>query len=95
VTLTDTIGDVADGKYDEQAKLADEKLGVSSLAAHGAAHIAPFMPQQMQNMRTGMHHAASRLVIVLRMLAFLPASSLSVNRVLRPLLLPQCFQMRR
>src|SRR3974390_2482804 len=71
-TLNDIIGDVANGKYDAAAKLAEQKLGMSSLAAHGAAHMAPFMPQQMQDIGTSMHHAASRLVIVLQDAAVSP-----------------------
>jgi hypothetical protein len=65
-TLNDILGDVAEAKYEDAAKLAEQRLGMSSLAAHGAAHLAPFMPQQMQDIGTGMHHAASRLVIVLQ-----------------------------
>ena len=66
VTLNEIIGDVADGKYDAAAKLAEQRLGMSSLGLHGAAHMAPFMPQPMQDSGTSMHHAASRLVIVLQ-----------------------------
>jgi hypothetical protein len=39
---------------------------MSSLGLHGAAHMAPFMPQPMQDIDTSMHHAASRLAIVLQ-----------------------------
>jgi hypothetical protein len=65
-TLNGIIGDVAEGKYDEAARLSEQRLGMSSLAAHGAAHMAPFMPQQMQDIGTSMHRAASRLVLVLQ-----------------------------
>ncbi len=65
-TLNAVIGDVADGKFDEAAELAEERLGMSSLGLHGAAHMAPFMPQPMQDLGTAMHHAASRLAIVLQ-----------------------------
>jgi hypothetical protein len=83
-TLNDIIGDVANAKYDEAAKLAEERLGMSSLAAHGAAHMAPFMPPQMQDLGTSMHHAASRLVIVLQDAAVSPGeqSIRDVNRAL-------------
>jgi cytochrome c556 len=83
-TLNDIIGDVADGKYDDAAKLAEQNLGMSSLAAHGAAHMAPFMPQQMQDIGTSMHRAASRLVIVLQDAAVSPGeqSIRDVNRAL-------------
>src|SRR5664279_2721895 len=66
VTLNEIIGDLADGKYDAAAKLAEQRLGMSSLGLHGAAHIAPLMPQPMQDIGTGMHRAASRLAIVLQ-----------------------------
>jgi cytochrome c556 len=66
VALNGIIGDVADGKYDEAAKLAEQRLGMSSLGLHGAAHMAPFMPQPMQDIGTTMHHPASRLAVVLQ-----------------------------
>jgi cytochrome c556 len=66
VTLNEVIGDVADGKYDAAAELAEQRLGMSSLSLHGAAHMAPFMPQPMQDIGTSMHRAASRLAIVLQ-----------------------------
>jgi hypothetical protein len=66
VTLNEIIGDVADGKFDEAAKLCEQRLGMSSLGLHGAAHMAPFMPKPMQDVGTSMHRAASRLAIVLQ-----------------------------
>ena len=66
VTLNEIIGDVAEEKYDQAAKLVEQRLGMSSLPAHDAAHMAPFMPKPMQDMGTNMHHAASQLVIVLQ-----------------------------
>ena len=65
-TLNDIIGEVADSKFDEAAKIAERRLGMSSLTAHDAAHMAPYLPKPMQDMGTSMHHAASRLVIVLQ-----------------------------
>jgi cytochrome c556 len=65
-TLNDIIGDVADAKFDDASKLAEQRLGMSSLGLHGAAHMAPFMPQPMQEIGTSMHRAASRLAIVLQ-----------------------------
>jgi cytochrome c556 len=66
MTLDQILGAVADAKFDDAAKLAEARLGMSSLTAHDAAHMAPFMPKAMQDMGTEMHHAASRLVIVLQ-----------------------------
>ena len=65
-TLSEIIGDVAGGKFDHAAKLAEQRLGMSSLGSHGAAHMAPFMPKPMQDIGTSMHRAASRLAIVLQ-----------------------------
>lgn len=65
-SLNEIIGNVGDGKFDEAAKVAEQHLGMSSLTAHDAAHMAPFFPKPMQDMGTSMHHAASRLVIVLQ-----------------------------
>jgi hypothetical protein len=65
-TLSEIIGDVGDSKFDNAAKLAEQRLGMSSLGSHGAAHMAPFMPKPMQDIGTSMHRAASRLAIVLQ-----------------------------
>ena len=36
---------------------------MSSLEAHGATHMARFMPESMQSIGTGMHRAASRFAV--------------------------------
>lgn len=84
VTLNGIIGDLGDGKFDEAAKIAEQRLGMSSLPAHDAAHMAPFMPKPMQDMGTSMHHAASRLVIVLQDASITPSvqSMQDINRTL-------------
>jgi hypothetical protein len=84
VTLNKIIGDVADDKLDEAAKLAEQRLGMSSLALHDAAHMAPFMPMTMQDVGSSMHHAASRLAIVLQDASVSPTvdSMRDVNRAL-------------
>jgi cytochrome c556 len=51
---------LAEGKLDLAADVAETRIGMSSLEAHGAAHMAPYMPQPMQDIGTEMHHAASR-----------------------------------
>jgi len=33
---------------------------------HNAAHMAPYMPKNMQDIGTEMHHAASRFAIVVK-----------------------------
>jgi hypothetical protein len=65
-TLNEIIGDVADEKFDDAAKITEQRLGMSSLSLHGAAHLAPFLPKPMQDIGTSMHRASSRLVIVLQ-----------------------------
>jgi hypothetical protein len=73
VTLSEIIGQVADGKFDAAAKLSEQRLGMSSLSLHDAAHLAPFMPKPMQDAGTGMHRAASRLAITLQKSAVSPS----------------------
>ena len=50
-------------EFDKAASIAEERLGMSSLEIHGAAHIAPFMPQGMQDIGTQMHRAASGFAV--------------------------------
>jgi hypothetical protein len=49
--------------FDGAARVAEQRLGMSSLELHGAAHMAPFMPQGMQDIGTQMHRAASRFAV--------------------------------
>ena len=64
--------------FDKAATIAEQRLGMSSLERHGAAHIAPFMPQAMQDIGTQMHRAASRFA--------LEAQTASVSNDVRPVL---------
>lgn len=57
---------MAAGQWDEAAMIAEKRLGMSSLDAHGASHIAGFMPEGMQAAGTSMHRAASRFAIKAR-----------------------------
>lgn len=52
------------GNGDLAARIAETRLGMSSLGLHGAHDVAKFMPQGMQNAGTAMHRAASRFAIV-------------------------------
>jgi cytochrome c556 len=51
------------GDYDAAASLAEQRLGMTSLEAHGAAHLAQLMPPEMQQIGSRMHRAASRFAI--------------------------------
>jgi hypothetical protein len=64
--------------FDQAAKVAEGRLGMSSLELHGAAHIAPDMPQGMQDVGTQMHRAASRFAV--------EAQNASVSNDVRPAL---------
>ena len=52
------------GDFAAASRIAEQRIGMSSLDAHGAAHIAPFLPAQMQETGTRMHRAASRFAVV-------------------------------
>jgi hypothetical protein len=54
---------LAGGRNDQAAKIAEERLGMSSLQRHGAHDVAKFMPQGMRDAGTAMHRAASRFAI--------------------------------
>lgn len=54
---------LAKGDYEQAADIAETRLGMTSLEAHDAAHLAPFMPKGMQEMGTSMHRAASRFAV--------------------------------
>lgn len=64
--LDDIMAALAAGKADEAGRIAEERIGMSSLDAHGAAHMAPFMPARMQEVGTSMHHAASRFALAVQ-----------------------------
>ena len=54
---------LARGDPEQAGKIAEERLGMSSLRLHGAAEVAKHMPQGMQDAGTAMHTAASRFAI--------------------------------
>jgi hypothetical protein len=54
---------LAAGNFDHAAHLAETRLGLSSLEAHGAHDVAPYMPAAMQAMGAEMHKAASRFAV--------------------------------
>ena len=64
------------GESEKAAQIAEERLGMSSLRLHGAAEVAKYMPQGMQEAGTAMHRAASRFAI--------EAQNVGVTRELKP-----------
>jgi hypothetical protein len=69
---------LSEGDFDTASKVAEARLGMSSLEAHGAAHLAPYMPPGMQDVGTQMHRAASRFAV--------EAQNASVSNDVRPAL---------
>jgi hypothetical protein len=78
LTLQEIDVALSKNAFDKAANIAEQRLGMSSLELHGAAHIAPSMPQGMQDIGTQMHRAASRFAI--------DAQTASVNNDVRPAL---------
>lgn len=64
LALSEIQAALAEGRYDVAAGIAEQRLGMTSLEAHGARHVAGFMPPEMQQTGSAMHHAASRFAIV-------------------------------
>jgi hypothetical protein len=49
--------------YDKAAEVAEQRLGMSSLQAHGAHESSKYMPQRMQDIGSSMHRSASQFAI--------------------------------
>ncbi|MCR4378049.1 MAG: hypothetical protein NUV50_08165 [Rhodospirillales bacterium] len=60
--LDEILAALAQGDTAEASTVAEQRLGLSSLDDHGAAHLAGFMPPQMQAAGTELHKAASRFI---------------------------------
>jgi len=61
--IQDAIGR---GQDDAASRIAEQRLGMSSLGLHGAQEVAKYMPQGMQDAGTEMHHSASRFAIAVQ-----------------------------
>lgn len=62
--LGEILADISAENYDDAAKVAEERLGMSSLERHHASHMAPYMPKPMQDAGISFHRAASHFAIV-------------------------------
>jgi cytochrome c556 len=58
--LTEIQQALGSGAFERAADIAENRLGMSSLASHDAAHMAPHMPKEMQEIGTQMHREASQ-----------------------------------
>ena len=63
LALAEIQAALSTGAYDEAARIAEARLGMSSLEAHGAHESSKYMPQGMQDIGTSMHRRASRFAI--------------------------------
>ena len=64
LALNEILALLAEGKVSEAGDVAENRIGMSSLETHGAAHLAPFMPEAMQTFGAEMHKASSRFALV-------------------------------
>lgn len=64
LAITEIQHALASGAFNQAAEIAEQRIGMSSLQSHGAAHMAPFMPEQMRNIGSEMHRAASRFAAI-------------------------------
>lgn len=60
---------LAQGTFEQAADIAEQRIGWSSLKAHGAKHMAKHMPVAMRQMGTALHQAASRFALVVEEVA--------------------------
>lgn len=61
--LDDVLAALAAGNVRQAGEIAESRMGMTSLDAHGAAHMAPHMPPAMRQTGAALHHAASRLAM--------------------------------
>lgn len=73
VSLNEILQYMANDQLDKAAEVAESRLGMSSLDAHGASHMAHFMPEGMRLAGTSMHRAASRFALKAQEGEVLPA----------------------
>lgn len=77
-----TIGKIqaalANGEFDRAGKIAEQRLGLSSLKLHGAHEVAKYMPEQMRQLGMAMHRSASQFALV--------ASNAAVSGNVKPVL---------
>ena len=54
---------LAGDEFETAAKIAEQRLGMTSLQRHGAHAVGPFMPETMRMTGTAMHRAASQFAV--------------------------------
>jgi hypothetical protein len=61
--INEILEAMAKGQLDKAAEVAEARIGMSSLDAHGASRMSRFMPEGMRKAGTAMHRAASRFAL--------------------------------
>lgn len=62
-TLARVQAALAAGEHEKAATLAEQRLGMTSLALHGAHDAARYMPEGMRELGSAMHRQASRFAL--------------------------------
>lgn len=62
-TLARIQAALAAGEHEKAATLAEQRLGMTSLALHGAHDAARYMPEGMRELGSAMHRQASRFAV--------------------------------
>ncbi len=62
--LSEIQEQIAKQNYSIASSIAEERLGMSALKLHGAERVAKHMPQEMRELGSTMHHAASKFALV-------------------------------
>lgn len=63
VAINEILINLSNNNLDKAAKIAEKRLGMSSLASHNASHMGKFMPEEMRQAGMNMHKAASRFAL--------------------------------
>jgi hypothetical protein len=63
LTLQEIQEALGRGQEDVASRLAEQRLGMSSLGLHGAQEVAKYMPKGMQDVGSEMHRNASRFAL--------------------------------
>ena len=61
--INEILTHMAADELDKAAKVAEHRLGMSSMGSHGAKHMGKIMPKPMGAIGTQMHKAASRFAL--------------------------------
>ena len=72
-TINEILIHLSNKEMDKAAKIAEQRIGMSSLESHGASHMGKFMPKGMRQAGTNMHKAASRFALKAEEGELLPA----------------------